>query len=174
MVKRNASILLLASSLLVLPAAATAQSDKAGAVTPTAAGKGKAVTPAALVERYGVLAGSPENAKSLVNGLHTKSEVVMVGPAVVEPGCKFKCPTTETVRFTPQTEPMGLGNVDIALALLEADLKEKQLAAPKPRHVKAGLVGEPVSNVNFEGILKLRASGMGWGEIAKTLGFDLK
>jgi len=174
MVKRNASILLIASSLLLLPAAATAQSDNSGGVTPTTAGHGKAVTPAALVERYSGLAGSPENAKSLVNGLRTQSEVVLVGAAVVPPGCRFKCPTTETIRFMPQTEPMGLGNVDIALALLEADLKEKQVTSPKPRHIKAGLVGEPVSDMTFEGILKLRASGMGWGEIAKMLNFELK
>jgi hypothetical protein len=177
MVKRKASILLIASSLLVLPVAATAQSDKAGGVTTTTASKGGAVTAAALVERYGALAGSPDNAKSLVNGLRTKSEIVLTGPKIVSPDCKFRCGNgNETIRFTPKTEPMGWGNVDIALALLEADLKKKQVGTPKPQHIRAGLQGEsvPAPKVTFEGILKLRSNGMGWGEIANLLEFQLQ
>jgi len=178
MVKRNASILLLASSLLMLPIAATAQSNKDDGVSTTTAGKGGAVTAGTLIERYSVLAGSPENAKSLVNGLRSKSEVVLVGPSMSPttrciPGRPCP-PATETVKFMPPTEPMGLGNVDLALALMESDLKGKNVTSVKPRHIKAALVGENVSNITFEGILKLRASGMGWGEIAKQLGFQLK
>jgi hypothetical protein len=177
MVKRNASILLLASSLLMLPLAATAQSDKAGGVSTTTAGKGGAVTGGALVERYKGLVGSEANAKSLVNGLRTKSEVVLVGPSTQPPRCipgKPCQPANETVKFTPLTDPMGLGNVDIALALMEADLKGKSVMSAKPRHIKAALVGESVTGITFQGILKLRASGMGWGEIANKLGFKLQ
>lgn len=180
MVKRKASILLIASSLLMLPVAATAQSEKGAGMTTTTASKGGAVTAAGLIERYGTLAGSPENAKSLVNGLRSKSEVTLTGPAVMPPNCKFRCSNsgTITVKFVPATEPMGWGNVDIALALLEAQLNDKAVGTPKPEHVKAGLQGEllktPSGNLTFEGILKLRASGMGWGEIAQMLGFQLK
>jgi len=177
MVKRKASILLIASSLLMLPVAATAQSDKAGGVNTTTAGKGGAVTEGALIERYSVLAGSPDNAKSLVKGLRSKSEVVLVGPSMAPTRCmpgRTCPPATETVKFMPPTEPMGLGNVDIALALLESDLKNKNVASAKPRHIKAGLMGESVTGITFEGILKLRAAGMGWGEIANMLGFKLK
>jgi hypothetical protein len=179
MVKRNASVLLIASSLLMLPVAATAQSDKAAGVTTTAS-KGGAVTAGALVERYSALAGSPENAKSLVNGLRSKTEVVLKGPSMTPPPCppfKPNCNPgggTETVKFTPATEPMGFGNVDIALALMEADLKKKNVTSVKPRHIKAALVGETVTGLTFDGILKLRAAGMGWGQIANQLGFDLK
>lgn len=180
MFKNHASILLLASSLLLLPAAATA-ADKA-MTTPTAS-KGGAVTANSLMERYGTMAGSPDNAKSLVNGLRAKEEVVLVGPAVMPTTCKFPCrggPTsgTVTVRFMPSTDAMGWGNVDIALALAEADLKAKNVSAPKPEHVKFALMGgslmTPTGNVDFDGILKMRADGRGWGEIAKSLGFELK
>jgi hypothetical protein len=177
MVKRKASILLVASSLLMLPVAATAQSDNGAGVSTTTAGKGGAVTAGALIDRYSVLAGSPENAKSLVNGLRSKSEVVLVGASTSPPRCipGRPCPpASETVKFIPQTDPMGFGNVDIALALMEADLKGKNVTSVKPRHIKAALVGESVTGITFQGILKLRAAGMGWGEIANLLGFKLK
>jgi hypothetical protein len=181
MVKRKASILLIASSLLMLPVAATAQSDKPAGVTPTTASKGGALTASALVERYSALAGSPENAKSLVNGLRSKTEIVLKGTGSTTPApCPPIAPNctpgggSSTVKFMPATDPMGFGNVDVALALMEADLKAKKVTSVKPMHIKASLVGESVSGITFEGILKLRAAGMGWGEIAKSLGFELR
>jgi hypothetical protein len=57
---------------------------------------------------------------------------------------------------------MGLGNVDIALALTEAKLRPE--ATPKPDALKAALLE----------ILGKRAGGEGWGEIAKSYGFELK
>jgi hypothetical protein len=174
MVKRKASILLLASSLLMLPAAAAAQSDK---VT-TTAGKGQAVNANKLIDRYTTVAGSQANAKSLVNGLRSQAEIVLVGPSTTPPRCfpGRPCNATpnETVTFTPPTDPMGWGNVDIALALMEADLKAKNVTSVKPRHVKAALVGESVGGITFDGVLKLRAAGKGWGEIAKSLEFQLR
>jgi hypothetical protein len=183
MFKGKGSILLIASSLLLLPVAATAQSDKGAGITQTAS-KGGTVTAAALIERYKTLAGSPENAKSLVNGLRSKSTVVLAGesttpePCIPFPG--FPCPdvpaagVTTTVEFVPPTEAMGFGNVDVALALMEADIKSKKLLKIKPQHIKAALMGESVEDVTFDGILKMRAAGMGWGEIAKSLGFELR
>jgi|SRR6185503_8852324 len=173
MVKRNASILLLASSLLMLPAAAAAQSDK---VT-TTAGKGQAVNATKLIERYSALSGSPANAKSLVNGLRSQAEIVLVGPSTTPVRCFPGRPCTgggtETVTFTPPTDPMGWGNVDIALALMEADLKAHNVTTVKPQHIKAALLGESVGGITFQGVLKLRAAGSGWGEIAQLLEFQL-
>jgi hypothetical protein len=65
--------------------------------------------------------------------------------------------------FSPRpAAPMGFGNVDIALALTEARLRPN--ATPSPAELKAGLLE----------ILGKRAAGEGWGEIAKSYGFDLK
>ncbi len=77
--------------------------------------------------------------------------------------------TTETVTkpitltFSPKpAAPMGFGNVDIALALTEAKLRPN--ATPTPQQLKDGLME----------ILGKRAGGEGWGEIAKSYGFELK
>jgi hypothetical protein len=77
--------------------------------------------------------------------------------AVTKPG------GVTTLTFSPgAAAPMGFGNVDIALALTEARLRPN--ATPSPAELKAAL-GE---------ILGKRAGGEGWGEIAKSYGFDLK
>lgn len=196
MLRIKTSILLMAGALIVLPGAAQAQlgkgqPGKGSGVTTTAASNSGAVTEQSLVQRYETLAGSSDNAKSLVNGLRQKAEIVLVGPMLepppappptCTPGTRFckEAPaptptvTDETIKFLPSTEGMGWGNVDVALALAEADLKAKSVHTVKPRHLKAALEGGTAGGVTFEGILALRAGGAGWGDIAKSLGFELK
>jgi hypothetical protein len=103
-----------------------------------------------LVDRYTALAGSKQNAKALVAGLREGKEVTL-----------SRSGTTAT--FTPPTGKMGYGNVDIALALAEASLKEKGITRPTPVQLE-GTVME---------ILKLRADGKGWGQIAQSHGYKL-
>jgi hypothetical protein len=174
MVKRKATILLLASSLLMLPAAAAAQSNKSAGVT-TTAGKGQTVNAGQLIERYSASAGSPANAKSLVNGLRTKTEITLVGASTKTVCTPKGCTSggTEMVTFYPPTDPMGWGNVDIALALMEADVKANNVTTFTPQHIKAALLGGSVGSITFKGVLKLRAEGNGWGEVAKSLEFQL-
>jgi hypothetical protein len=70
---------------------------------------------------------------------------------------------TKTDTFSPgAAAPMGFGNVDIALALTEARLRPN--ATPSASELKGALVE----------ILGKRAGGEGWGEIAKSYGFELK
>jgi hypothetical protein len=118
--------------LLALPLAAMAQSQDQ------------------LIERYTELAGSKENATSLVTGLRDGKEVKLTQG-------------TSTATFTPETAKMGYGNVDNALALAQASLKDKGITEPTPAQLQAALTD----------LLKLRASGMGWGVIAQELGFKL-
>ena len=61
---------------------------------------------------------------------------------------------------------MGYGNIDNTLALAEAVLGDDAT----PTQIKKVLNGGTVNNVTFEGILDMRASGMGWGVIAQELG----
>ena len=81
---------------------------------------------------------------------------------------------TETVtkptsaNFTPPTGNMGLGNVDVALALTEAVMTQQGIASPTIFQVQNALMN--TSN----GILQMRAKKMGWGDIAKALGFEVK
>lgn len=97
-----------------------------------------------LIERYTSLAGSKENATSLVTGLRDGKEVTLK-----------RGTTTET--FTPATGKMGYGNVDNALALAEASLQQKNISNPTPAQLEASVTE----------VLKMRADGMGWGQIAK-------
>ena len=134
MVKRN----LLLGLLLALPLATMAQSEDQ------------------LIQRYTELAGSKENATSLVTGLRDGKEVTLKQGA-------------STITFTPKTEKMGYGNIDNALALAEASIGND----PTPTELKSVLMSGTVDGVKYEGILNMRASGMGWGVIARELGFKL-
>ncbi|MBI3044984.1 MAG: hypothetical protein HYY78_19375 [Betaproteobacteria bacterium] len=186
MFKKTAPVLILGSVLLAVSVAANAQGSGKGAskggtsLVPTLAGKGK-LTAEALIQRYTTLVGSAENAKSLVNGLDTGDEVTLVGtalppppppPALLKPGAPPPPPpppppAPPRVTFTPPTGNMSLGNVDIALALMEAVLTHSNISKAEPKQIYAVLMGDP-------GILQQRAKGMGWGAIAKSLGFILK
>jgi hypothetical protein len=115
-----------------------------------------------LIEKYDRFAGSDENARELVEGLRTDSKIELS-----QGGKK----TT----FTPLTNEMGYGNVDLALGLAKASLAEHGIHKPTPEQIKAALNGGTVTaksgqRVTLPGVLKLRASGMGWGQVAHKLG----
>ena len=118
-----------------------------------------------LIEKYDRFAGSDENARELVHGLRTDTQVEL------SKGDK-------TTTFKPATDKMGFGNVDIALALAQASLADHGIHRPTPEQIKAALNGGAVTTrsgerVRLAGVLKLRASGMGWGQVAHKLGFKL-
>ena len=69
--------------------------------------------------------------------------------------------TTET--FTPPTGKMGYGNIDNALALASASLEKKGITNPTPAQLEAAVME----------ILRMRADGKGWGQIADAKGFKL-
>jgi len=118
-----------------------------------------------LIEKYERFAGSERNARELVDGLRNDTQIDL------SKGGK-------TTSFTPATGKMGWGNVDHALALAKASLAEQGIRNPTPEQIKAALNGGTITTksgqrVTMPGVLKLRASGMGWGQIAHKLGFKL-
>jgi hypothetical protein len=120
-----------------------------------------------LVDSYTDLAGSRENASSLVNGLRTGSSITLTDPSV-PPGSS--APTT----FSPGTKPMGYGNVRIALSLARTQLASQGIANPTPTELQGALVGTSgTTGTSSQGVLQMRASGMGWGEIANSMGVKL-
>jgi hypothetical protein len=144
---KQARMLILGSALLGASFAVSAQS------------------PDRLSARYTTLAGSEANANSLVTGLRDGTDVKLTSGA-----------TTTTI--DPPTGKMGNGNVNIALALAEASLKEQGITKPTADQLKAALNGGTVTDssgkpVQLSGVLQMRASGRGWGEIAHALGFKL-
>jgi hypothetical protein len=99
-----------------------------------------------LVDKYTTLAGSKENAKKLVTGLREGGDI-KIG--------------SETIK-TP-TDKMGVGNVNIALALTQAKLDQDGIEKPTTKQLNGALTD----------ILKMRADGMGWGQIAQKMDMKL-
>jgi hypothetical protein len=119
-----------------------------------------------LVDKFARFAGSRSNAESLVNGLRNDQEV------------KLTSTTQSSASFTPKTDKMGFGNVNIALTLAKATLAEQGITRPTPQQIQAALNGGTITTrsgqqVKLTGILTQRASGLGWGKIAHANGFKL-
>ena len=72
---------------------------------------------------------------------------------------------------------MGYGNVRIALSLAEAQLASQGISNPTATELQGALMGSttigPAGTTTTEGVLQMRASGMGWGQIANTMGYKL-
>jgi hypothetical protein len=72
----------------------------------------------------------------------------------------------------PPTDAMGYGNVRLTMKLAQANLESLGITQPSNEQLSAMLVGGEIDGVQFEGILNERASGAGWGEIARR--YDIK
>jgi len=138
---KRVALLLTASALVAFPFVTRAQTEGAAKTTESAD---------RLIQKYTPLAGSEDNAKSLVTGLRD-------GTAV-----KLSSGTTST-SFTSPTGKMGFGNVNIALSLAEASLKQQGITNPTSEQLQGALMG----------VLQQRADGKGWGQIANSMGFKL-
>ena len=170
---KTLTIMLTAALSTALTGAASAQT---GTVTPSPAEAPAAAPPPAdavrkatpaetrLVNAYSEFAGSEANARSLVTGLRQGSEITLQGAG-----------STQT--FTPETRPMGYGNVRIALALAREQLAQQGITQPTPAQLQAALQGGTVTSggetAKLSGILQMRADGMGWGQIANSMGVRL-
>jgi hypothetical protein len=78
--------------------------------------------------------------------------------------------TTSTTTIDPPTGTMGYGNIRIALRLAQAQLGDLVITQPTADQLSAVLVGGTINGTQFDGILTLRADGMGWGQIAQQYG----
>jgi hypothetical protein len=123
-----------------------------------------------LTSSFEDFAGSPENSAALVNGLRTGSAITLTDPNV-PPGSTTP-PATTT--FSPGTKPMGFGNIRIALSLARAQLASQGITNPTPIELQGALVGTSgATGTATQGVLQMRASGMGWGQIANSMGVKL-
>ncbi len=124
-----------------------------------------------LASRFAAFAGSQENANALVSGLR-HGQTITLQPPTVSPG---GTPTGSATSFTPPTKPMGYGNVKIALSLAQNQLARQGITNPTPEQIQGVLMGTPASGTqgSTQGILQMRASGMGWGRIANSMGIKL-
>jgi hypothetical protein len=146
--------------------AQTTVSGSSSGITTAAGGGGtSAVYLKRTDTRFGGFTGSTENTDSLASGLRTGGEITLTGNG-------------ETATFTPPTRPMGYGNVTRAMDLAQRDLAAAGITDPTPTEIKIAMMGGTITRTdgtvttttNFDGVLKLRAEGMGWGQIAHTIG----
>jgi hypothetical protein len=162
--------LAVATGLAIAPAAA--QTTSGTATAPAPATTGTAATK--LSGSFSDWAGSPENSTALVNGLRTGQPITLNSTGA--PGG-----TITTTTFAPPTKPMGYGNIRIALSLAQQQLASQGITQPTPQQLQTALVGGQVASTNgaavqttdMQGVLQMRASGMGWGKIANTMGYKL-
>lgn len=122
----------------------------------------QAQTPATKIEhRFESFSGSSANSASLVTGLRTGGSITLVGSG-------------ETTTFLSPARPMGYGNITRALDFAQRQLAASGIKDPTPTELQAALMGGTVTGprgrVTYEGVLQMRADGMGWGQIAHAIG----
>jgi hypothetical protein len=107
------------------------------------------------------------NAKALAGGLRSGSEISLTTQA--------SDGSISTATFTPPTRPMGNGNAFISMSLAQQRLTSAGITQPTAQQIQAAMVGGPLvpGGQPVEGVLQMRASGMGWGQIAHSLGVKL-
>ena len=148
--------------------AADAVSTTTATTAASTTGTTAAAVPASrIASRFEILAGSPENAASLVAGLRSGSEITLASPDAAT-----------GVVFTPTTRPMGYGNITRALSLAQRQLAARGITEPTPEQLNVALNGGTLTTVDGSGatqtvetagVLQLRSQGMGWGKVAHEL-----
>lgn len=71
------------------------------------------------------------------------------------------------------TKTLGYGEIRHTLKLARAELDKLGISQPSDTELNAMLYGGDVNGTQVEGVLALRAGGMGWGQIAQTYGYKL-
>ena len=125
---------------------------------------------AKLSSSYSTWAGGKSNSDSLVAGLRASSTISLSTTSANG--------TVSTATFTPSTKPMGYGNVNLSLALAKRSLASLGITSPTAEQMQAALMGGTVTLPNgttttVKGVVALRASGLGWGQIAKQYNTSL-
>jgi antitoxin (DNA-binding transcriptional repressor) of toxin-antitoxin stability system len=168
---RQRTLALLAAAVFV-GGASLARADEAAALTgeiqtmdTSAATKGSGAVTGKIASDFQTFAGSKQNSTALVTGLRSGSEITLTEKG--EP----------SATFTPATKPMGYGNVSTSLALAKYQLGQQGITNPTPEQLKTALDGGTITfggkTVEYQGVLQMRADGMGWGQIAQQLGTKL-
>ncbi|HEY8855807.1 MAG TPA: hypothetical protein VIM43_00460 [Rugosibacter sp.] len=125
-----------------------------------------------LATEFETLAGSRENALSLVKGLRSSTPVSLAVSA--QSGASGR------LVFSPPTQPMGYGEVSRALSLTRDKFAAQGITHPTPEQLRMVLVGEAnvsgagksaqmAGTAGTAGVLQLRSQGMGWGQIGQNL-----
>jgi len=169
------------SAVLAMAAPAFAKTAPTTTLADTQAVADATVPKAQLVSRYTRLAGSEAAATTLVNDLRSGGAFIVSKPVTTTTTNPDGTTTTSTSTvqqtIVNPNGPMGWGEVNITLALAQA-----LVDAGKAPDLQSALTGVATTVTNPDGtqttttsggLLQMRASGMGWGQIAKQSGFKL-
>jgi len=142
----------------------------------TSASRGQEQVAARIASSFATLCGSQANALALVNALHAATVATLSYTAMTIKDGKPVTTTSQRTLAIP-TQPMGWGHVRIALALVQAGLQQVSISKPNAEQLQAALTGGtvkgPQGNVHMRGVLALRATGMGWSQVAQVHGIKL-
>ena len=141
----------------------------------TAENHGQTHVATRIASDFTALAGSRDNALALVRALRSGTQVTLTSTTT---GTTGTTGTTSSTSFTPPTGRMGWGNVFISLALAQSSLAQLGITKPTAAQLQAALMGGSVTGADgtttaLKGVLTMRADGMGWGQIAHSLGTKL-
>lgn len=169
------SMALGAALLATVPAFAQTSGDDASVIAAASVPQDR------LVDRYSELAGSDAAAAALVGDLRTGGDFSVtqdVTTTVTNPdGTTTTTTAPVTTTIVNPNGAMGWGEVNITLSLAQALVDSG--AYPD---LQSALSGTSTTVTNPDGtttttvsggVLAMRADGMGWGAIAKELGFNL-
>lgn len=170
------SMALGAALLVTVPAFAQSTGDDAAVIAEASVPQDR------LVDRYSELAGSDAAAADLISDLRTGGDFSVtqdVTTTVTNPDGTTT--TTTAPVITTIANPngaMGWGEVNITLSLAQALLgsgaaTDLQSALTGATTTVTNPDGTTTTTTTAGGVLAMRADGMGWGQIAKELGFNL-
>lgn len=144
-----------------------------GTTTATTTAVGiSATAEAKLVQEFADFLGGDEQARAVVSGLRHGSAFDLSAESTTTGGSGTTT-TTATTTIDPPTGTMGFGNVRITLRMAEAQLAQMGITQPTAEELSAVLLGGTINGTEMNGILALRADGMGWGQIAREYGMTV-
>lgn len=121
-----------------------------------------AQTEGTLVTEFSGFLGGDEQATTVVDGLRQGSAFTLGGEAGEGGTAGAEGTTVE-----PPTGTMGYGNVRLSLKMAESQLAGMGITEPTNEELAAALVGGEINGQAVDGVLTMRADGMGWGQIAQ-------
>ena len=159
--------------------AALATGIVCAAETPTLSAEPRAATSAAAEQAqaaarvaapFATFAGSTANAEALATALKTGTTATLT---------TTPAQASATTSIVPPTKPMGWANVSHSLELAQFALTDAGVFRPTTAELSAALVGGVVvapsgKTVALPGVLKQRAAGMAWSEIAQRYGTTMR
>lgn len=163
----------------------TTTTTTSSTTTATSAIGSSATTEAKLAAEFADFLGGETQAKSVVSSLRQgtynadaesstapTSSTSTTGTTGSTTGTTGSTGTTSTAT-SGSTGTMGYGEVRMTLRLAQAQLNQMGITQPTDAELAAVLQGGEVGGTQVDGILALRADGMGWGQIAQKSGMTV-